>query len=147
MTEQGPQAEPEPEPQPPFDLVLAGGTVIDLTAEAVPYLADVGIRGELIAEIGDLSQAKAARRIDCTGLVVCPGFIDPHTHVEIALATGSEDADAPASMGVTTVLTAPDGFGWAPLPRSEARELWEATKAIYGDWPASLDGHTESIAA
>ena len=37
-----------------FDIVLAGGNVIDGTAEAVPYMADVGIRGDRIAAIGDL---------------------------------------------------------------------------------------------
>jgi N-acyl-D-amino-acid deacylase len=119
----------------PFDLVLAGGTVIDGSAEAQPREADVGIRGDTIVEIGDLSAAPAMRRIDVTGLVVSPGFIDPHTHVEIALAGDTDDAHAPAAQGVTTVLTSPDGFGWAPLPASDARELWAATAGIYGPWP------------
>jgi N-acyl-D-amino-acid deacylase len=136
-----------------MDLILVGGTVIDGTADAVPHVADVGIRGDTIVAIGDLSGpdappgARMAKRIDVSGLVVCPGFIDPHTHVEIALTGENEDAHAPAAMGVTTVLTSPDGFGWAPLPRDKARELWAATAGIYGDWPADLDGHTESIAA
>jgi N-acyl-D-amino-acid deacylase len=136
-----------------LDLILVGGTVIDGTAEAVPHIADVGIRGDTIAAIGDMSgpdappEARGARRLDVGGLVVCPGFIDPHTHVEIALTGEREEVHAPAAIGVTTVLTSPDGFGWAPLPRDKARELWAATAGIYGDWPEDLDGHTESIAA
>jgi N-acyl-D-amino-acid deacylase len=136
-----------------LDQILVGGTVIDGTADAVSHVADVGIRGDTIVAIGDLTgpdappAAPAAKRIDVSGLVVCPGFIDPHTHVEIALTGESEDAHAPAAMGVTTVLTSPDGFGWAPLSREKARELWAATAGIYGDWPADLDGQTESIAA
>ena len=136
-----------------FDLVLAGGTIIDGTAEAVPYLADVGIRDGKIAAIGDLGGVSgregvsADRRINCEGLVVAPGFIDPHTHVEIALMTGTEDAHAPAAMGVTTVLTSPDGFGFAPLPTEQAKELWQATAGIYGDWPPEFDdGRTTSVA-
>ena len=80
------------------------------------------------------------------GLVVAPGFIDPHTHVEIALTGDTDDAHAAAAQGVTTVLTSPDGFGWAPLPRADARELWAATAGIYGPWPD--DGlPTTSVAA
>ena len=129
-----------------LDVVLAGGRVIDGTAAAQPYVADVGIRGDTIAQIGDLSATPARRRIDCAGLVVAPGFIDPHTHVEIALTGETDDAHAPAAQGVTTVLTSPDGFGWAPLPTADARELWAATAGIYGPWPE--DGlPTTSIAA
>jgi N-acyl-D-amino-acid deacylase len=139
-----------------FDTVLAGGTVIDGTAEAVPYVADVGIRGGTIVAIGDLGGVagregvRAERVIDCTGLVVCPGFIDPHTHVEVALtgdAGAPGDAHAPEAQGITTVLTSPDGFGWAPLPTDQARELWQATAGIYGEWPAEFEaGRTTSIA-
>jgi N-acyl-D-amino-acid deacylase len=129
------------------DLVLAGGTVIDGTTDAVPSVADVGVRGDTIAAIGDLAASVAGRRVDCRGLVVAPGFIDPHTHVEIALTGETGDAHAAAAQGVTTVLTSPDGFGWAPLPRDSARELWAATAGIYGSMPADLDRRTDSIAA
>jgi N-acyl-D-amino-acid deacylase len=130
---------------PNLDLVVAGGTVIDGSAQAVPHLADVGVRADTVVEIGDLSTASLKRRIDVAGLVVAPGFIDPHTHVEIALTGETEDAHAPAAQGVTTILTSPDGFGWAPLARDEARELWAATAGIYGPCPDDL--RTESIGA
>ena len=96
----------------PLDLVLVGGTVIDGSADAQPLVADVGVRGDTVVAIGDLREKAANRRLDVTGLVVAPGFIDPHTHVEIALTGETDDAHAPAAQGVTTILTSPDGFGW-----------------------------------
>jgi N-acyl-D-aspartate/D-glutamate deacylase len=58
-----------------FDLVLANGRVVDGTG-APWFRADVGVRGDRIATIGDLSAAKARRRIDVAGRVIAPGFID-----------------------------------------------------------------------
>ena len=60
---------------PRYDLVISGGRLIDGTG--APWVrADVGIRGDRIAAIGDLSQAQAKQRIDAQGLAVAPGFID-----------------------------------------------------------------------
>ena len=129
-------------PSAELDVVLGGGTVIDGTALAEPIVADVGIVGDSIAAIGDLRATKTNRRIDVTGHVVAPGFVDPHTHVEIALTGDTNDAHAPAAQGVTTVLTSPDGFGWAPLPRDQARELWAATAGIYGPLPDDVRPET-----
>jgi N-acyl-D-amino-acid deacylase len=64
-----------------FDLILRGGTVVDGTGKA-GYVADVAIQGQRIAAIGDLSDEKAARELDAKGLIVSPGFIDVHTHVD-----------------------------------------------------------------
>jgi N-acyl-D-amino-acid deacylase len=58
-----------------FDVVLSGGTIYDGSGEP-GRVADVGIRGDRIAEIGDLSSAPAARTIDASGLAVAPGFIN-----------------------------------------------------------------------
>ena len=60
---------------PDFDVLLRGGTVYDgLGGDG--YVADVGVRGERIAEIGDLSASDATLEIDATGLAVAPGFIN-----------------------------------------------------------------------
>ena len=62
-----------------YSVVISGGTVYDgLGKEGVR--TDVGILGARIAAIGDLSVARAARRIDATMLAVVPGFIDIHSH-------------------------------------------------------------------
>jgi N-acyl-D-amino-acid deacylase len=58
-----------------YDLILYGGTVYDGSGET-PYLADIGIRGDTLAAIGDLSGAEASETLDVTGLAIAPGFIN-----------------------------------------------------------------------
>lgn len=130
---------------PHFDLLIVDGTLVDGTAAAVPYRADVGVLRGRIAAIGNLDGATGDETIEASGSIVAPGFIDPHTHVETALLTDGLDALAPVLQGVTTCLTAPDGFGWAPLLESQARDLWTATTGIHDPWPDDL--RTESIGA
>ena len=84
-----------------FDLIVAGGTVVDGSGSA-GYRADVGIVGEVIEAIGELSGAQAARTIDAGGLVVSPGFIDPHTHSEGALLVDQQHANG-LRQGITTL--------------------------------------------
>ena len=61
-----------------FDLILRGGTCVLPWGEAV---ADVGVRAGRIAAIGDLGAARAPQVVDCAGLHVLPGLIDPHVHL------------------------------------------------------------------
>ena len=69
---------------PPFDLVLSGGLLADGLGNPL-VRADVGVMGEKITVIGDLSQSEATLRIDATGLVIAPGFIDIHTHSDVSV--------------------------------------------------------------
>ena len=124
-----------------FDVIIAGGNVIDGTGKEEPFVADIGIQGDSIAAIGDLAKAETSYRISAKDKVVCPGFIDVHVHSEIALL-GGRDQFAAVSQGVTTHLAAPDGFGWAPLPPKLARELWHYTQFAYGDAELSLNWQT-----
>src|SRR5687767_12482131 len=73
-----------PAAQQPYDLVIAGGSVIN--GEGTPAVTtDVGIRGGRIATIGDLRAAPATRRIYAAGLTVAPGFIDMHNHSDYTI--------------------------------------------------------------
>ena len=127
-----------------FDTVIRNGLVVDGTGAVEPFSADVGITGDRIAAVSDLSAAEATREIDATGRCVCPGFIDVHVHSEISLL-GGRDRFAGPMQGVTTQLLAPDGFGWAGLTKDRAREMWDYTAFIYPDvdlalaWPTPED--------
>ena len=97
----------------PLDLLLAGGTVIDGSG-APGFAADVGVRDGRIVEVSrsPIAAERAARVIDARGLVVAPGFIDLHAHLDPLLRLpGAESA---LRQGVTTALGGPDGG--SPLP-------------------------------
>src|SRR4051812_35748568 len=64
-----------------FDIILKHGKIIDGSGNPWFY-GDVGIVKDKIVSIGDLSKDNAAKTIDATGLIVAPGFIDVHTHIE-----------------------------------------------------------------
>ncbi|MDB4924728.1 amidohydrolase family protein [Mucilaginibacter sp.] len=86
-----------------FDIILKNGKIIDGTGNPWFY-GDVGIIKNKIVKVGDLSHTKATKIIDATGLIVAPGFIDVHTHIE-----GDEKkvptADNFIYDGVTTIIT------------------------------------------
>jgi N-acyl-D-amino-acid deacylase len=114
-----------------FDTIIRHGTIVDGTGQTPAYRADVGITGDRIAAIDDLSAAEAATVIDATGHVVAPGFIDVHVHSEIALLTGVH-RHAEVQQGITTQLLAPDGFGWTGLSPERTQELWDYTRFSVG---------------
>ena len=124
-----------------FDTIIVGGNIVDGTGKREPYVADVGIQGDVITEIGNIEKAETSNLISADGLVVCPGFVDVHVHSEISLL-GGRDQFAAVMQGVTTHLAAPDGFGWAPLPSKLAQELWHYTQFAYGDDKVPLNWQT-----
>lgn len=95
-----------------FDIVLERGRIVDGTG-AAPFVGDVGISDDRIAGLGDLSEARAGRRIDCAGKVVAPGFIDSHTHDDTAVLIWP-DLPQKISQGVTTVVVGNCGVSLAP---------------------------------
>ena len=94
-----------------LDLLILHGTLVDGSGRK-PRKADVGIRGDRIVFVGDSrkSHLQAARTIDATGLIVAPGFIDPHTHT-LGDLTNEKTRSNQAFLlqGVTTVVTGNDG--------------------------------------
>lgn len=112
-----------------FDVLIRNGTVVDGTGSP-RHAADVGVRGDRIEAIGDLSPATAETEIDAAGCVVCPGFIDVHVHSEMALLGGA-DQYAPLQMGVTTQFAGPDGFSWAPLQGVGLSDQLDYYKTFY----------------
>jgi len=102
------------------DLILHGGTVIDGTG-GNRYAADVGLSGDRITSIGDLSAAEAARRVDVSGRIVAPGFIDVHNHSDGWLLKRPHFLPK-TSQGFTTEVLMLDGISYAPVRPDTARQ-------------------------
>jgi len=98
-----------------LDLLIKGGTIIDGTGES-SYQGDIGIKKDLITQIGPISDGISAKTtIDATGKIVSPGFIDMHTHVDVA-SNGSDLLSDPYAenfimQGTTTVIGGNCGLG------------------------------------
>ncbi len=94
-----------------FDLIVAGGTVID-PYNQINRVTDVGIKAGKIVQVADrLDRARATRVVDATGLFVSPGWIDLHAHIFLKINPLGvhPDRDAGVNVGVTTVAD-PGGF-------------------------------------
>ena len=102
-----------------YDLVIRNGTIIDGTG-AARRLGDVGVRSGRIATMGHIPEA-AEEVIDAGGQIVCPGFVDPHTHYD-AQITWDPLLSSSAEHGITTVVMGNCGVGIAPC-RPQDREL------------------------
>jgi N-acyl-D-aspartate/D-glutamate deacylase len=123
------------------DLIIRGGTVVDGLG-GPPRQVDVLVAGDIIIEIGDVSaeQAHGAREIDATGLIVTPGFIDMHTHLDAQI--GWDPDMTPVSWhGVTTALLGNCGVTFAPC-KPGGQEQLAAMMETVEDIPkqAILDG-------
>ena len=130
-----------------FDIVIRGGLVADGTGGPLQRL-DVGIRGELVADMGDLSRARAASDVDATGLVVAPGFIDVHAHSDITILVDPH-AQSAIHQGVTTQVFPNCGMGLAPAVGEARRDIAERTGA-YGvelDWTTVAEYYDRVAAA
>ena len=99
-------------PRERVDLIIRGGTVY--TGEGAPFVGDVAVSGDRIRAVGPNLTFTGRRVIDAAGMIVAPGFIDPHTHVGEQLAS-SDPAKRliPAFLmqGVTTAFIGNDGGG------------------------------------
>ena len=106
-----------------FDILITNGMIVDGSGNNA-YEGDIGITGDTIAEIGDLTGKTAMKTIDAEGLVVSPGFIDIHTHCAERL--GEVDSNVNLNyliQGTTTVQTGPDGEGTFKI--AEIKAEWE----------------------
>ncbi|MBS7008968.1 MAG: adenine deaminase [Anaerostipes sp.] len=120
-----------------YDLVFKNGTIVDVRNKTC-FRADLAVSEGKIAEIGNLCGEK---EIDCTGKVLCPGFIDAHVHIESSMAAPREFANAVLPHGTTTVIADPHEM--VNVRGNEAmRYLLDATEnlpiSVYVMLPSSI---------
>ena len=116
-----------------FDIIIANGWVIDGTGNPA-FRGDVAVAGERIAEVGSLEGAAARTIIDATGRVVCPGFVDCHSHSDRTILA-NRAALSSLYQGVTTEIVGNCGMGVAPLSNlNRAEAAHDAGDAYAVDW-------------
>ena len=108
-----------------YDLLITNGTIVDGTG-AAPFKGGVAVQDGKIAALGK-TEGSAATVIDAAGKIVCPGFVDPHTHYD-AQITWDRLLSSSAEHGVTTVVMGNCGVGIAPCRPSD-REWLEIGRA------------------
>ena len=127
-----------------YDLKIVGGTIVDGSG-GQGYRGDVGIRGGRVVALGAVD-GEAARSIDAGGLVVCPGFVDIHTHYDAQVLWDRMLTISPWH-GVTTAVMGNCGFGVAPMRPGDRKGIMKTLEKVEGmsyealeaglglDWP------------
>jgi len=117
-----------------YDVVIKGGLAADGLGTPI-FRADIGIRGGRIAFVGRIRGGEAGRTLDAHGALVCPGFIDLHSHSEISVLVDRR-AESAVRQGVTTLVVGNCGLSPAPL-YGRARDYVQAHSGAIGslaDW-------------
>jgi dihydroorotase len=132
-------------PQKTYDVILRGGVLVNQDGAAP---RDVGMIGETIAAIGDLSQASAGETIDCAGLHILPGVIDSQVHFREPGPTHKEDLEtgsrAAVLGGVTAVFEMPNTNPLTTTPEALAEKVFRATSRMHCDFAFYVGGTHEN---
>ncbi|MDH4345223.1 MAG: D-aminoacylase [Thermoleophilia bacterium] len=113
-----------------LDVLIRGGWIADGTGSP-PFLGDVAVVDGRIEEVGRLApEATAARVIDAAGKIVCPGFVDPHSHSDFSLLT-NPTAESTIRQGVTTEIVGNCGWSYAPVT-DRSREYMSSRLLTFG---------------
>jgi dihydroorotase len=128
-----------------FDLILKRGVVVDHNGAGV---RDIGVRGEKIAEIGDLARASAGETIDAAGLTILPGVIDTQVHFREPGLVHKEDLEtgsrAAVLGGVTAVFEMPNTNPLTTSAEALAEKMALASGRMHCDFAFWVGGATEN---
>jgi N-acyl-D-amino-acid deacylase len=125
-----------------YDLLIRQARVVD-GSDAPAFVADVGIVGKHIVAIGAHLSEEALDVIEANGQVLAPGFVDAHTHDDLAVLRWST-VPPKVCQGITTVVIGNCGFGLAPMVAEHTTAMQEYAAAVLGKderpWPWSTMG-------
>ncbi|MBA3787611.1 MAG: amidohydrolase family protein, partial [Actinobacteria bacterium] len=141
-----------------LDVLIRNGWIAD-GAGSPPYLGDVAVEGDRIAEVGRLgASASADRVIDASGKIVCPGFVDPHSHSDFSLLA-NPTAESTIRQGVTTEVVGNCGWSYAPVTDASAETIasrlhafgWDGGSIPWSTFGEHLEfissvGHSQNLA-
>ncbi len=96
-----------------YDLIIEGGFIVDGKGNE-GYRGDIGINKDAISRIGNLEDKESKRRINAEGYIVCPGFIDIHSHSDFHIMEFPHESNK-VIQGVTTEVTGHCGFSPFPI--------------------------------
>ncbi|RLE50937.1 MAG: D-aminoacylase [Candidatus Methanomethylicota archaeon] len=113
-----------------FDIIIRDGVIVDGTGNPW-FKADVGIRDGKIIAVGKLKSCSADEVIYAGELIVCPGFIDVHSHSDFTLLVNPK-AESKIRQGVTTEVIGNCGFSAAPITSEHARNWVSKRLSRYG---------------
>ncbi|MEM4486776.1 MAG: D-aminoacylase [Zestosphaera sp.] len=128
-----------------YDLILRNGIIVDGSGSP-PFRADVGVIGDTIHSVKDLSGAEAESVIDAKGLVVAPGFIDIHNHSDIPIFE-VPTADNYVLQGVTTIVIGNCGSSPAPLTDVNRPEYVSMVRKVHPDVSVTWSSFSEYLKA
>ncbi|HSE40406.1 MAG TPA: D-aminoacylase [Acidobacteriota bacterium] len=117
-----------------FDLVLRGGFILDGTGGPV-WKGDLGIKGDTIAALGEISPTYGKNALDISGWYVSPGFIDIHSHSDGSIL-GYPEADSRVRQGITTEITGNCGSSAAPI---EGQSIEAARKEYMDEYGVNVN--------
>lgn len=120
---------------PSFDLIVKNGWILDGTGGPA-WKGDIGISGEIITVLDTIDPSQGKRILDASGMYVCPGFIDIHSHSDGYLY-GYPEGQSRVLQGITTELAGNCGYSASPLTgvgAEDRRKNWEENEGIDASW-------------
>ena len=129
-----------------YDIIIKNGKIIDGAGNPW-YSADIGIKDGIIEKICPKLDDTATKEIDGKGLIVCPGFIDMHTHTDFLLAIYTR-MDSAIRQGITTSVVGMCGESMAPIPPDkldEFKKLFSSLTPMGGDLKITWNTYREYL--
>ena len=134
------------------DSLLYGGTLLDGRG-GEPLDVDIAVTGGRVVAIepwGQIPRARAGDAIDCRGLIVCPGFLDTHSHSDLKVLT-EPDLPMKVSQGITLEVLGQDGVSVAPQSAARRPQMARTIAGLDGtydgwDW-TDVGGYLDAVRA